>query len=618
MTPNRHQPAWPAHRGSKNQGQSPDTFSIKPPVNLSVSIGHGTPIANSQTIAETPTDVPFVGRYNTEPTLAPSREDPRKVVTPLDADGLEVALYKLDIFQKWAHVISGIRDGFDVGVKEQFLHSVIHPNHSSSSLDQSFISSYIQSEVSAGRYSRAFSRPELEKLIGPFCTSPLGLVPKDKDSFRLIQDLSFPRQNSSHCSINSQIDSDDFPTGWGTFDTTSRLILSLPKGCKAATFDISSAYRITPVRPEQQWALVIHWEGKFYVDRALPFGLASSAGVFGSVADVIVDLCTHSQLFGPMVKWVDDFFVIRLPHQSWSEADFMDFTAKFGVPWSIKKLRPLNHLQRYIGFDWDLEKSTVSLPEEKRFAILGLIDQWLSPNKTVSANDCLSLHGKLVFTATIFHLIRPYLPSITSFAGTFRDPRAALHPPRSVLRDLNWVKYLLQILPNIMPLSFPEPTDLNWWGDASTSFGIGVVIGSSWAGWRWAPGFHPSSSSRFNIGWAEAVAVELGILLLVHLNLHLDSSNRRFLVRSDNSGVVEILTKGRCRSEESNKVLKRIYQLLAGAKISIKSELVRSRDNISDALSRGDVSSFLEGFPLASVKVSLAPPPHLTPMLQCL
>lgn len=174
--------------------------------------------------------------------LAPSEGDPRMVVTPLNADKLELMARSFGIFQKWAHVIDGVCNGFNVGIKEQFSSSIIHPNHSSSSLDSDFISSYIQAEEAAGRYSSAFSKLELEALIGPFCSSPLGLVPKDSNSFCLIQDLSFPRHVNSSTSINSQINSDDFPTGWGTFDDTSRLLLSLPKGCKAAAFDISSAY----------------------------------------------------------------------------------------------------------------------------------------------------------------------------------------------------------------------------------------------------------------------------------------------------------------------------------------------------------------------------------------
>jgi hypothetical protein len=131
-------------------------------------------------------------------------------------------------------------------------------------------------------------------------------------------------------------------------------------------------------------------------------------------------------------------------------------------------------------------------------------------------------------------------------------------------------------------------------------------------------GFHPGPSSGFNIGWAEAVAIELGVHLLIHLGWHRVPNQRRFLVRSDNEGVVEIVRKGRCRTKESNDVLKQIYQLLAGAGISLKTEHVRSRDNVSDALSRGDVTSFLKGFPMASVKVGLDPPSHLQSRLQCL
>ncbi|KAJ7713418.1 hypothetical protein B0H16DRAFT_1274192, partial [Mycena metata] len=53
-----------------------------------------------------------------------------------------------------------------------------------------------------------------------------------------------------------------------TVISTAQLILSLPPGCQAATFDISAAYRLTPIRPEQQNSLCLRWEGLVYVDRA--------------------------------------------------------------------------------------------------------------------------------------------------------------------------------------------------------------------------------------------------------------------------------------------------------------------------------------------------------------
>ena len=201
--------------------------------------------------------------------------------------------------------------------------------------------SAITSEQAAGRYSRAFLPEELLKAIGPFRTSPLGLAPKPHtDTFRLIEDLSYPRGNPLLPSVNAGIDADQFSTAWGTFDEAVKLILHLPPESLAATFDISAAYRLTPIRPDQQHAVCIMWEGKVYVDRAVMFGLASSAGVFGADADMLIAIYRKAG-FTPIIKWVDDFLVIRLPGQTWSEEDFMDLTARAGVPWSQKKVAPL-------------------------------------------------------------------------------------------------------------------------------------------------------------------------------------------------------------------------------------------------------------------------------------
>jgi hypothetical protein len=120
--------------------------------------------------------------------------DPRRVVTPLHADRIEALLSQLGILAAWRHVVSGIRLGFDVGVRVHPERTVTHPNHASSGADTGFIDAYIAGECAAHRYAGPFSPDELEALVGPFITSPLGLVPKQGSSsrWRLIQDLPFP------------------------------------------------------------------------------------------------------------------------------------------------------------------------------------------------------------------------------------------------------------------------------------------------------------------------------------------------------------------------------------------------------------------------------------------
>jgi hypothetical protein len=85
--------------------------------------------------------------------------------------------------------------------------------------------------------------------------------------------------------------------------------------------------------------------------------------------------------------------------------------------------------------------------------------------------------------------------------------------PHSLCADLSWIQFMLQSLPNEIPLAPAAPVDLQWWGNASTSFGIGVIIGSYWAVWKWAPSFKVGLRQDFDIGWAKAVAVELGLWL---------------------------------------------------------------------------------------------------------
>jgi hypothetical protein len=92
-------------------------------------------------------------------------------------------------------------------------------NHTSLRLDPQFISDYIPAEQQAGRYSIGYSPDELEQIIGPFHITPLGLMPKPHtDIFRLIQDYSYPHDDSSLLSVHVSINSDNFPTTWGTFN----------------------------------------------------------------------------------------------------------------------------------------------------------------------------------------------------------------------------------------------------------------------------------------------------------------------------------------------------------------------------------------------------------------
>jgi hypothetical protein len=65
--------------------------------------------------------------------------------------------------------------------------------------------------------------------------------------------------------------------------------------------------------------------------------MTSSASIFGVVADMLVAIYKASG-FPTILKWVDDFFIIHLPHELWTKHDLISLTSQQGVPWA--PLRP--------------------------------------------------------------------------------------------------------------------------------------------------------------------------------------------------------------------------------------------------------------------------------------
>lgn len=263
-----------------------------------------------------------------------------------------------------------------------------------------------------------------------------------------------------------------------------------------------------------------------------------------------------------------------------------------------------------------------------------MISDWMLLGASFTAKEAASLHGKLVHMACIFPLIRPFLCSIAAFTTGFCSMHAHLHPSAAVRVDLPWVQSLLSHLPNSIPITDPSPVDIGWWGDASTSFGIGVIVQKHWAVWHWASGFKVGPKRDFDISWAEATAIELGLRLALHLGKYFTvyiipstdfyqpfkgiithqgaSENVTYLVRSDDIGMVEVMNKGRSCSLQTNAVLKHVYQLQAENGFRLHTVYVPTRTNIADALSRGDIKAFMAGFPGAEMPIPIPLPPHLS------
>ena len=70
--------------------------------------------------------------------------------------------------------------------------------------------------------------------------------------------------------------------------------MRLGRGCLLAKTDFWNAFRLCPVHPADCHLLGIAWQGRYYHDKVLPFGLRSVPFIFNQRADMAVKIAVRA------------------------------------------------------------------------------------------------------------------------------------------------------------------------------------------------------------------------------------------------------------------------------------------------------------------------------------
>lgn len=543
----------------------------------------------------------------TQPRTAPP-SDLLKIVTPYRWQAWESLLREAGVLDQFADIPNAFRFGWRLGVPDSYSleSSFLPPNHRSAFDHSDFILDYVESELAVGRYSGPFSPSDLEALIGPFRTSPLGVIPKPGSSkFRLIQDHSFPRGDPVIPSVNSLIDTSGLEVDWGTFSDCWLLVARSPPGSQVAVFDVEAAHRRSPLAPEDQHLVCVKIDfaqaTKIFLDHCASFGGASSSFLFERPANGIACIYRFKGV-DDLAHWSDDFIFFRYPSAylpdgsysfSYDESLLYSVADTLGWPWSPSKCLPFNTSFPYLGFSWDLSNKSVCIPDKKKAKYLDRISSWV-PGASVSLKECQSVVGCLQHCTLVLSEGRSRLPSLFRLASSFRDPskpfvRHRISQP--ALADISWWRDRLSAAWCGCSISIPsDPLPISTFVDASTSFGIGFLSDKRWLAWRLLDGW---KSDGRDIGWAEMVAIDLGLRTLIHSGF----SDCHLVFFSDNRGVVDALSAGRSRNPRQNEVLRHIVSNFRDHNIWLSVEWVESAANLADSISRGLFPSSLSRHP---------------------
>ena len=255
-------------------------------------------------------------------------------------------------------------------------------------------------------------------------------------------------------------------------------------------------------------------------------------------------------------------------------------TNLLGIPWERTKDIHFNTTVVFAGLAWDLAEKTVSLPESKKAKYRLAIAEWRQ-KLVYTLEDTRRLYGKLLYSCHIIPQGRAYLTNFEKMMGTFHErPFTPRHAPKALTEDLAWWHEVLTrpTLSRTIP-GDRHISDVGGFSDASSSTGLGVILGNRWRAWRLLPGWNQNGK---DIGWAEAVTMELLVRTILQLG-----SPPGIKIFGDNTGVVEGWWTGWSRNSETNRVFRRIHEILDENDVILTTRYVNTACNPADGPSRG-------------------------------
>jgi Reverse transcriptase (RNA-dependent DNA polymerase) len=153
---------------------------------------------------------------------------------------------------------------------------IISKNLKSASLNPTVLTEKVSADLFLRRIREVHPKPP-----GPFISSPLGLVPKPDNKWRTIHHLSYPPRES----VNDSIDEEAAHFKYTSFEKVLSMVLKAGRHCIMLKCDMKDAFRMIPIAPQHHWLMGSTWDGKFYVEQVLSFGLRTAPLIFNLLAE---------------------------------------------------------------------------------------------------------------------------------------------------------------------------------------------------------------------------------------------------------------------------------------------------------------------------------------------
>ncbi|KNE94664.1 hypothetical protein PSTG_12026 [Puccinia striiformis f. sp. tritici PST-78] len=522
-------------------------------------------------------------------------EWPTKASCEMNVSEWKLALQRANLLPEYNDVLKGFAEGFDQGIPSHTIGQKTKyytpENHSSASQARLKITESIRKEIEAGRMFGPFTRQQFNQHFPFFRTSPLGAVVNGDGSLRPINNLSYPHSTTGIPSVNSFVNPDDFTTTWDDFNIVANFLRQTQEPILLALFDWEKAYRQIPTASDQwPYLMVRDFEDRIILNTMIAFGGVAGCGSFGQPADAWKKIMINKFDVITIFRWVDNNLFIKKASSTLTMEEVVERSNQLGVRTNNQKFSPFRVEQKYVGFIWNGEEKTVRLPDEKLEKRIGQIEEFLLAGAKFKYDQAEVLAGRLNHVTYIVPRLRCYLNSIYRWLSEWVDRFTTRAIPQDVEEDLvTWRETLISFEPMRL-IANGDPTDIGWVGNASTGYGIGVLIGRKWAQFclrsvdRLAVDLDEEQEEE-QISRLETIAIRLGLLMLLQIGV---TNSKTFIVWTDNTTTEGAVQKRKSKDRFVNEEWKVIQSILIQEQINLVAKRVTSKNNRADPLSRGD------------------------------
>ena len=454
--------------------------------------------------------------------------------------------------------------------------------------DATFVDEALAHEVSNGYVLGPFD-------VLPFTSyrvNPLGVaIGKYSGKKRLIVDLSSPRDDPLHTSINELIDKDDFSLSYVRLDDALQAIKRAGRGAWLNKTDIVDAFKLMPVRPHLWPFYSVKWRDKYYCFCRLAFGSRSSPKLFDLLSQAVCFIASHNYGIECIFAMLDDFLTVDKPSIQ-PERTMALLTHIFGIlkiPLSPKKtVGPTTELE-YLGIILDTVRMESRLPLDKLTRIRDMLDRYANC-KTCTKRELLSLLGHLQYAARVVVPGRSFVSHLIQLSTTVQKlhHRVKLNKPCQMEMQM-WARFLQSWNGVSMFLDETDTLacDMELYTDASMKGFAGYCQGQ-WFQSHWPDALTQELKDELSMSFMELYPIVVSAILW-------DKSwkGKRIRFNCDNAATVQIINKGRSRSAAIMTLMRHLtFRAATGNYIVLGTWLPGMTNGIADALSHFEQERF--------------------------